>query len=198
MAAHPPHYYKFSTPTYVFLYALLLFVHWGFDSSMAQKSRFRMGLQGTLKVRWTFPQWPWSTLQDPRYLQTEHGNALLIDGWWQFVSAVQAVRGGGTADAPHRRARSTTPSSACCGASCARRVLTALPQLDAVAHMGPHCRHQLGDPVLVRDAGGAAHATRLTPSPRSYPLFFLAVLTHRCGRDFERVSGSVCAASAAG
>ncbi len=44
-----------------------------------------MQLQGTYKYRYTFPQWPWSTLKDPRYLQTEHGNALLIDGWWQFL-----------------------------------------------------------------------------------------------------------------
>jgi len=50
MAAHPPEYYRFSTPTYVFMYALLLFAHFVFDSSMAQKSRFRMQLQGTLKV----------------------------------------------------------------------------------------------------------------------------------------------------
>lgn len=85
MAAHPPHYYRFSIPTYIAMYSLLIFVHWVFDSSMAQKSRFRMQLQGTLKVRYTFPQWPWSTLKDPRYLQTEHGNPLLIDGWWQFL-----------------------------------------------------------------------------------------------------------------
>ena len=65
MARTNPEAYRFSTLTYVFMYALLLFAHFVFDSSMAQKSRFRMQLQGTLKVRWTFPQWPWSTLKDP-------------------------------------------------------------------------------------------------------------------------------------
>ncbi|CAD6893802.1 unnamed protein product [Tilletia laevis] len=85
MAAHPPHVYRFSLPAYCLLFGALITAHWIFDSSMAQKSRFRMMLQGSYKVRWSFPQWPWSTLPNPRYLQTQHGNALLIDGWWQFL-----------------------------------------------------------------------------------------------------------------
>lgn len=132
MAAHDPSDYRFSTPTYIFMYALLIFAHFVFDSSMAQKSRFRMQLQGTLKVRWTFPQWPWSTLKDPRYLQTEHGNALLIDGWWQFLRKPNY-----TAD--------WTQS-------------------------------------FLWGAIAGTHSI----IPYYYSLFFLAVLTHRCGRDFER------------
>ena len=132
MAAHPPEYYRFSTPTYVFMYALLLFAHFVFDSSMAQKSRFRMQLQGTLKVRWSFPQWPWSTLSNPRYLQTEHGNALLIDGWWQFLRK-------------------------------------------------PNYTADWTQAFL----WGAIAGTR-SVIPYYYSVFFLAVLTHRCSRDFER------------
>ena len=132
MAAHPPSYYRFSTPMYIFLYALLIFAHFVFDSSMAQKSRFRMQLQGTLKVRWTFPQWPWSTLKDPRYLQTEHGNALLIDGWWQFLRKPNY-----TAD--------WTQS-------------------------------------FLWGAIAGTHSI----IPYYYSMFFLAVLVHRCSRDFER------------
>ncbi|PWN36771.1 putative ERG4-sterol C-24 reductase [Meira miltonrushii] len=132
MAAHPPHYYRFSTPTYIAMYSLLIFVHWVFDSSMAQKSRFRMQLQGTLKIRNAFPQWPWSTLSDPRYLQTEHGNALLIDGWWQYLRK-------------------------------------------------PNYSADWTQSFL----WGACAGTR-SIIPYYYALFFLAVLTHRCGRDFER------------
>lgn len=132
MAAHPPHYYRFSTPTYIGMYSLLIFVHWVFDSSMAQKSRFRMQLQGTLKVRNTFPQWPWSTLKDPRYLQTEHGNALLIDGWWQYLRK---------------------------------------PNYSA--------------DWIQSFLWGACAGTN-SVIPYFYCLFFFAVLTHRCGRDFER------------
>ena len=132
MAMHPPEYYRFSTPTYVFMYALLIFAHFVFDSSMAQKSRFRMQLQGTLKVRNTFPQWPWSTLRDPVYLQTSHGNALLIDGWWQFLRKPNY-----TAD------------------------WTQAFLWGAIA----------GTNSII---------------PYYYSVFFLAVLTHRCGRDFDR------------
>lgn len=114
------------------MFSLLLFAHFVFDSSMAQKSRFRMQLQGTLKVRWSFPQWPWSTLKDPRYLQTEHGNALLIDGWWQFLRK-------------------------------------------------PNYTADWTQAFL----WGAIAGTR-SVIPYYYSLFFLAVLTHRCGRDFER------------
>jgi len=132
MARTNPEAYRFSTLTYVFMYALLLFAHFVFDSSMAQKSRFRMQLQGTLKVRWTFPQWPWSTLKDPRYLQTEHGNALLIDGWWQFLRKPNY-----TAD-------------------------------------------------WIQSFLWGAIAGSGSVIPYYYSVFFLAVLTHRCGRDLER------------
>lgn len=132
MATHDPETYRFSTPTYIFMYALLLFAHFVFDSSMAQKSRFRMQLQGTLQVRWSFPQWPWSTLKNPRYLQTEHGNALLIDGWWQFLRK------------PNYTADWTQ--------------------------------------AFLWGAIAGTHSV----IPYYYSVFFLAVLTHRCGRDFER------------
>lgn len=42
---------------------------------MSQKSRFKMQLQGTLQYRWTFPQLPWGTVENPTYIQTEHGCA---------------------------------------------------------------------------------------------------------------------------
>ena len=132
MASHDPETYRFSTATYIFMYALLIFVHFVFDSSMAQKSRFRMQLQGTLKVRWSFPQWPWSTLENPRYLQTEHGNALLIDGWWQFLRKPNY-----TAD-------------------------------------------------WIQSFLWGAIAGTHSIIPYYYSVFFLAVLTHRCGRDFDR------------
>ncbi|CEH16753.1 erg4 erg24 ergosterol biosynthesis protein [Ceraceosorus bombacis] len=132
IATHPPHVYKFSTLGYVALYTTLLTAYWIFDSSMAQKSRFRMQLQGTFVVRWTFPQMPWSTLKDPRYLQTEHGNALLVDGWWQF----------------------------------ARKINYSADWIQATTW------------CVAAGFGSII--------PYYYSIFFFAVLTHRCGRDFER------------
>lgn len=74
------------------------------DTSMSQKSRFKMQTQGNFKYRWTFPQLPWGTVKNPTYIQTAHGyfhftvintpriqpnsttrsNRLLTNGWWQF------------------------------------------------------------------------------------------------------------------
>ncbi|KZP01435.1 ERG4/ERG24 ergosterol biosynthesis protein [Calocera viscosa TUFC12733] len=132
MAANDPKKYEFSTPIYIALYTTLLCAYYVFDSSMSQKSRFRMQMQGTYKYRWTFPQLPWGTLTNPQYIQTEHGNRLLISGWWRFARKpnysadwIQSLTWG-----------------LCIGAA--------------------------------------------SPIPYFYPLFFLAVLTHRCGRDFER------------
>ncbi|GJJ11481.1 hypothetical protein Clacol_005714 [Clathrus columnatus] len=84
MATHHPDTYKFSTAGYILLYTTLLTAYFIFDTSMAQKSRFKMMQQGTYRPRWTFPQLPWSTLTNPTYIQTEHGNKLLTSGWWAY------------------------------------------------------------------------------------------------------------------
>jgi delta24(24(1))-sterol reductase len=55
-----------------------------FDTSMAQKSRFKMEQAGNYRPRYTFPQLPYSHLSNPRFLQTKHGK-LLIDGWWAYL-----------------------------------------------------------------------------------------------------------------
>jgi len=132
MATHEPSRYRFSTTTYIALYVALLTAYYIFDTSMAQKSRFRMLMQGTYQERWTFPQLPWGTLKDPKYIQTEHGNRLLVSGWWAY----------------------------------ARK-----PNYSA-------------DLVMSLTWGLVIGAA--SPIPYFYPLFFVTVLTHRCGRDFER------------
>lgn len=40
---------------------------------MSQKSRFKMQNQGIFRYRWTFPQLPWGTVNNPEYVQTAHG-----------------------------------------------------------------------------------------------------------------------------
>jgi delta24(24(1))-sterol reductase len=92
MASHEPEKYRFSTPVYVALFGTLLtayyvwvarkvsYCHWGsdivsfsWDTSMSQKSRFKMQTQGNYNYRWTFPQLPWGTITNPTYIQTTHG-----------------------------------------------------------------------------------------------------------------------------
>lgn len=40
---------------------------------MSQKSRFKMQTQGITTYRKTFPQLPYGTLHNPKYIQTAHG-----------------------------------------------------------------------------------------------------------------------------
>ena len=72
------------------------------DTSMSQKSRFKMQTQGIYKFRNTFPQLPWNVVKNPTYIQTVHGydlvlqelltvhlpklasNRLLTSGWWAY------------------------------------------------------------------------------------------------------------------
>ena len=70
------------------LYVTLLAAYYVWDTSNSQKNRFRMSERGNLVVRWTFPQLPWGTLQNPKYIKTEHGSKLLIDGWWAYARKI--------------------------------------------------------------------------------------------------------------
>ncbi|PIS00336.1 MAG: delta(24(24(1)))-sterol reductase [Chlamydiae bacterium CG10_big_fil_rev_8_21_14_0_10_35_9] len=73
------------SPIYmVFLFALLLGAYYVWDTANSQKNRFRMQLRGTYIKRKTFPQLPWGTLKDPKYIKTSDGGALLIDGWYRY------------------------------------------------------------------------------------------------------------------
>ncbi|CAF1164301.1 unnamed protein product [Rotaria sordida] len=68
----------------IVLFIVLFFAYYIWDSSQAQKNRFRMKQRGTYVPRNTFPQVPWNTLKDPKYLKTNCGSTLLIDGWWKY------------------------------------------------------------------------------------------------------------------
>ncbi|KAF8634576.1 hypothetical protein AX17_004166 [Amanita inopinata Kibby_2008] len=84
MASHDPETYRFSTPTYVLLFGTLSTAYYVWDTSMAQKSHFKMQTQGIYKFRKTFPQLPGNTVKNPTYIQTAHGNRLLTSGWWAY------------------------------------------------------------------------------------------------------------------
>ncbi|CAL1715031.1 unnamed protein product [Somion occarium] len=132
MASHDPSKYRFSTTTYVALYATLLTSYYIWDTAMSQKSRFKMQTQGIFTYRKTFPQLPGGTVENPRYIQTAHGNRLLVDGWWRYSRKPNYV----------------------------------------------------ADWIMSLTWGLCIGAA--TPIPYFYSVFFIVVLIHRCGRDFER------------
>jgi Delta24(24(1))-sterol reductase len=77
------------SPAYLgLLIAVLLAAYYVWDTSQSQKNRFRMALRGNYVPRKAFPQLPWGTLSKPKYLQTESGSLLLIDGWWKYARKI--------------------------------------------------------------------------------------------------------------
>jgi len=68
----------------LFCYVLLIVGYYVWDTANSQKNHFRMQDAGTYVPRRAFPQLPWCTLKDPKYLKTKTGSKLLIDGWWKY------------------------------------------------------------------------------------------------------------------
>ena len=132
MATHDPANYKFSTAANIALFATLLTAYYVWDTSMSQKSRFKMWNQGITTYRKAFPQLPWGTLTNPTYIQTTHGNKLLTDGWWKYSRKPNYV----------------------------------------------------ADWIMALTWGLCQGTASVIPY--FYSLFFISVLVHRCGRDFER------------
>ena len=65
----------------------VLAAYWVFDEANAQKNRFRARqMSGAYVTRpWALPQLPNATIENPRFLRTERGSTLLVDGWWRYV-----------------------------------------------------------------------------------------------------------------
>lgn len=132
MVRADPSSYEFPTWACVAMFVTLLTCYYIFDTSMAQKSAFKMQQQGEYKPRKAFPQLPWSVVENPTFIQTKHGNKLLTSGWWRYVRK---------------------------------------PNYSA---------------DWIQSLTWGLTAGFNTPITLWYPIFFLAVLTHRCGRDFEK------------
>lgn len=82
MANHHPSEYAWSKPTLVLFYTSYIFVYWVWDSANSQKNRFRAMERGKMVMRTTFPQVPYQTLYNPRTIETEVGDKILVDGWY--------------------------------------------------------------------------------------------------------------------
>ncbi|KAK4058328.1 C-24(28) sterol reductase [Microbotryomycetes sp. JL221] len=85
MATHDPATYRYSKSVYVFLFVFLTVSHAIFDVAMGQKSYFKAIETNTFIKRYTFPQIPGVEMKDPKYMVTERGSKLLIDGMWAYL-----------------------------------------------------------------------------------------------------------------
>lgn len=52
---------------------------------MAQKSKFKAQDYGDYQMRKAFPQWPYSKVENPKFITTPTGSKLLVDGWWAYA-----------------------------------------------------------------------------------------------------------------
>ncbi len=86
IASRPP--FEHSIGFTVSCFVLLIGAYYVWDTAQSQRNRFRMKLNGSYVKRKAFPQLPWGTLENPRYLETEAGSKLLIDGWWRYARKI--------------------------------------------------------------------------------------------------------------
>lgn len=88
LAKHHPDTYRHHPAVLAAMFAGYLFVYWVWDSCNSQKNRFRSAERGTLRLRNTFPQVPWQTLENPRTIETGLGDKILADGWYGLARKV--------------------------------------------------------------------------------------------------------------
>lgn len=88
LANHAPEEYRWNRIFLTFLFASYIFVYWVWDSCNGQKNSFRAMERGTLTKRNTFPQVPWQSIKNPRKIETQTGDALLVDGWYGLARKV--------------------------------------------------------------------------------------------------------------
>ena len=81
---------EYHHPAFMGLLFFLLFgAYYVWDTSMAQKNRYRAMERGLYIKRNTFPQMPWGTLKyPPKLLKTANGGSLLIDGFWAYARKI--------------------------------------------------------------------------------------------------------------
>lgn len=133
---------------------------------MAQKSRFKMQTQGITTFRATFPNLPGSIVTNPSFVQTAHGCGLssyYLDFPYQFFLKSNRLLTSGWW-AYSRKPVCFHPT----GQYLFQSVL----------------QNYVADWTMSFLWGAIVGSASVIPY--FYPVFFITVLVHRCGRDFER------------
>ncbi|KAJ0272538.1 hypothetical protein COL940_010412 [Colletotrichum noveboracense] len=85
LANHDPSEYKWNPYALAALSIAYLFFYWMWDSANGQKNAFRHTERGQLVKRKTFPQVPWQAVENPKVIETDVGDRIMIDGWFAII-----------------------------------------------------------------------------------------------------------------
>ncbi|KJZ75345.1 hypothetical protein HIM_05271 [Hirsutella minnesotensis 3608] len=85
LANHHPSKYHWSPMALGTLSIAYLFMYWMWDSANGQKNAFRQAEKGQLIKRNTFPQVPWQVIDNPRTIETDTGDQIMVDGWFAII-----------------------------------------------------------------------------------------------------------------
>ncbi|RMD39703.1 hypothetical protein DV735_g5431, partial [Chaetothyriales sp. CBS 134920] len=81
---HPSEYHwnRYALAVFAIVY---IFFYWMWDSANGQKNAFRHKEKNQLIKRNTFPQVPWQSIENPRTIQTDTGDHIMVDGWFAII-----------------------------------------------------------------------------------------------------------------
>ncbi|GKT84330.1 delta(24)-sterol reductase [Colletotrichum tofieldiae] len=85
LANHDPSEYHWNPYALTALIVAYLFFYWMWDSANGQKNAFRHQERGQLIKRKTFPQVPWQAIENPKVIETDAGDRIMVDGWFAII-----------------------------------------------------------------------------------------------------------------
>ncbi|RMJ28578.1 hypothetical protein PHISP_00538 [Aspergillus sp. HF37] len=80
-----PSEYRWNRYTLAVFAMAYLFMYWMWDSANGQKNAFRHKEKGQLIKRNTFPQVPWQAIENPKTIETDSGDRIMVDGWFAII-----------------------------------------------------------------------------------------------------------------
>ncbi|KAI1800683.1 ergosterol biosynthesis ERG4/ERG24 family-domain-containing protein [Daldinia bambusicola] len=85
LASHHPSEYAWNKYALAAFFMLYIAVYIIWDQANGQKNAFRSKERGNLQKRYAFPPLPWIYIDNPKTIETQTGDKLLVDGWYGYA-----------------------------------------------------------------------------------------------------------------